>query len=223
MLTTIFYLLVVVIVTSARDNFYDVKVEQLGQTARLFCNETYEYTLAPNYSHPISWMMPNLTIVETAFDNNRLMLTNENWTLVVANVTDTDLGLYHCMLTAENVSYFLCRAGLNAQGPYFEDLWDKYWLNTTIALSVFFGFLLMSLVLWLLWHFRYKSPEERAEDEKNENELVDPYLSAFEVALPSIAVVSDPVNGGVYPGTDVTTKKYDNAAYSTDNDTLTAF
>jgi hypothetical protein len=184
-------------VVESRDNFTDFTVTTLGTTALLLCNESNEYMWGPEFlrnnsnSQPISWMMPNLTIIEGNF-GDRHHMKDGNWTLEVVNVTQEDLGLYHCMLQAENVSYYLCRVGLNAEGPYFEDLWDKYWLNTVIGLSACFGFLLLAAVFILLYVFRYISPEERDRMEAKKAEAAgEQYLSAFDVKLPAVVVLED--------------------------------
>jgi hypothetical protein len=157
--------------------FYDVQILDLGQTAQLYCNESKEYPNAPNMSQPIAWMLPNLTILDQSKD--RFQLTMDNLTLEVVNVTKEDLGLYHCMLTAENVTWYLCRAGLNAGGPYFEDLWAKYDLNTIIGISAFFGFLALAIATWLLYHFRYIDPDKVERESR---------VWPHDVRLPSVVV-----------------------------------
>lgn len=141
----------------ARDDFYDEKVSSLGVTAQLYCNNSLQYPTAPDDALPVSWMLPNLTVLHG--DKGRFQLLNNNWTLKVLNVSIDNLGLYYCLLRSADVDWLVMRVGLNAAGPYFEDLWHKYWLNTVRGLSACFSFLLIAVVVFLVNHFCYRSGE----------------------------------------------------------------
>ena len=144
---------------SGRDDLDDQKVWSLGVTAQLHCNNSAQYPTAPASAEPVSWMLPNLTVLHV--DRGRFQIVNDNWTLKVVNVSQADLGLYRCMLRAGDVNWLVLRVGLNtAGGPYFEDLWDKYWRNTVTGLSASFGFLFIATAVCLLYHFRYRQRED---------------------------------------------------------------
>lgn len=81
------------------------------------------------------------------------------------NITVDDLGQYNCILEPasafSNPNYwYLARLGLNIQGPYFENLWDKYEINTIIGISAGFGFLAMAVATVLVYHYRYQLDQE---------------------------------------------------------------
>jgi len=143
---------------SAHDDFYDEKVWSLGATAQLYCNNSAQYPTAPNDSEPVSWMLPNLRVLYG--HQGRFQILNNNWTLEVINVSNDDLGLYHCMLRTPDTQWLVLRIGLNAIGPYFEDPWNKYWLNTVIGLSTSLGFLLIAIAVCLIYHFRYRQGDD---------------------------------------------------------------
>ena len=141
----------------ARDDLYGEKVWSLGVTVQLYCNNSLQYPLAPDDALPVSWMLSNMTVLHG--DKGRFQLLNNNWTLKVLNVSSDDLGLYYCLLHTADVNWLVLRVGLNAAGPYFEHLWDKYWLNTVRGLSASFSFLLIAIVVnvFLVYHFRCPS------------------------------------------------------------------
>lgn len=149
-------------VAHAQDEFYDAKIESEYTDVSLYCsNTTY---LPVNDSNPVSWMLPDLTVIYHS--TGRFNITNDNWTLTIRSATKDDLGQYHCLLpVAGGSDFYLVRLGLNAEGPYFQDLWEKYMWNTIIALSASGGFALLSLCLYLIDRFRYREPK-RDEDRK---------------------------------------------------------
>jgi len=110
-------------------------------------------------------MLPNLTVLYTS--NGRFEITDDKLALTVHNVTVDDIGQYHCMLMLPGVQEwagcYLARLGLNAQGPYFEDLWDKYELNTIIGLASGFGFLAAAVATMLIYHFRYIDEQDETK------------------------------------------------------------
>ena len=52
----------------------------------------------------------------------------------------------------------LVKWGLNMQGPYFEDLWQKYQLNVIIGLSASGGFVILVVLVMLIYTFRWQPP-----------------------------------------------------------------
>jgi len=154
-----------------RDDLKDYKIKNLGETVKMWCNDSVQYLEAPNDTQPVSWMLPNLTVLHVSA--GRFEITDTQFALTVHNVTIDDIGQYHCMLRvrlnfSEWADWYLARLGLNAQGPYFEDLWDKYELNTIIGISSGFGFLALAVGAMLVYHFRYISPLDE-EDETKQN------------------------------------------------------
>lgn len=51
-------------VTGLRDDFTDITVTSLGGSVMLWCNDSADYTEdVKNNSIPVSWMLPNLTVL----------------------------------------------------------------------------------------------------------------------------------------------------------------
>jgi len=209
--TPIFYTLLVATVichsfcSAKRDDLFDYKIEELGETVKMWCNDSIQFEVVPNYTSPVSWMLPNLTILEQSVD--RYVIADSFWSLTVHNVTVEDLGQYHCMMRVYNesdfpIDWYLAILGLNAQGPYFEDLWDKYELNTIIGLSSGFGFLALAICTMLVYHFRYISLDE--DDDTKSNTGTPEAYSAFGASTKS--------NDKESNGTGMVNKAYDGDA-----------
>jgi len=137
-----------------RDDVYSKNVWSLGVTVHLYCNDSTEYKIAASNAEPVSWMLPDLTVLHG--DQGRFQILNNNWTLKIINVSRDDLGMYYCMLHNSNIEWLLLRLGLNVAGPYFEHLWDKYWLNTVVGLTASFCSLTVAIPACLVYHFRYR-------------------------------------------------------------------
>lgn len=135
--------------------FYDEKVSSLGLTVQLYCNNSAQYRTAPRDAEPVAWLLPDLTVLYG--DQGRFQLLNNNWTLKIVNVSNDHLGLYHCILRTADAKSLVLRLGLNAAGPYFEHLWDKYTPNTVVGFSASSSFLLIAVAVCLVYHFRYRS------------------------------------------------------------------
>lgn len=100
--------------------------------------------------------------MNTTYNDSRRWVEDE-WFLILTNVSKDDFGLYHCMLRSKvDQSWTLVRLGLNLQGPFFQDLWEMYQWNTIIGCAAFGGFLILCLLFWLFYHFRWV--EEKPED-----------------------------------------------------------
>jgi hypothetical protein len=166
--------------SARRDDLFDYKISELGGTVMMRCNDSVQYRDAPNDTWPWSWMLPNLTVLESSW--GRFEITDSRWSFTVHNVTIDDLGQYHCMMriyvNETPTDWYLGRLGLNAQGPYFQDLWDKYELNTIIGLSSGFGFLALAIGTMLVYHFRYISPPDEEDESKSSSGTPATY-SAF--------------------------------------------
>lgn len=152
---------------SAADNedFADYKIQALGETGFLYCNDTDSRQAAaiPEFYQPVAWMLPNCSRVD--HDDAKYNIRDDNWTLVINSTTTKDLGVYHCMLQGPNNSdpsnFYLVKVGLNSEGPYFFDMWEKYMWPTIISICALFGFLLLAVICILLYIFRYIPPEKR--------------------------------------------------------------
>ena len=146
-----------------RAEFYDEKVWILGVSVLLHCNNSAQYLSAHDDSVPVSWMLPDRSVLTG--DYGRFQLLNGNWTLKVTNVTSDDVGVYYCLLrqlVADEVKWLVLRIGLNAAGPYFNDLWaDKYWFHTVFSLSAACGFLLITAIIYAIYHFRYQPEHDQ--------------------------------------------------------------
>lgn len=143
----------------AQDDFYDAKIDSEWVDATLHCSNTTS-PLPINDTDPVSWMLPNLDVLY--YSTPKYLIQNNNWTMVIRNATADDLGQYHCLIPINNGSdYYLVKLGLNAGGPYFEDLWEKYTMNTIIGLSVAGGFAVLCVFLYLLDRFRYRAPDDK--------------------------------------------------------------
>lgn len=148
------------------DAFTDFKISGLGETGELNCNssDSEQSRDIPNLYEPVAWMRPNLERIYES--GGKFNLTDNNWTLFVSNTTNDDLGVYHCMLlnASGSSSYYLVKVGLNAEGPYYFDTWDKYMWPTIIAICCFFGFLLITGLFILLYIYRYIPPKKADDD-----------------------------------------------------------
>jgi len=141
----------------SRIELYNEKVWSLGVTAQLHCNNSARYLNAPNGTEAVCWMLPDFTMLYS--DQGRFQVLNNKCTLKIVNVTNDDLGLYHCTLRrpTSDDEWWVLRLGLNVRGPYFEDRWDKYRPNTISSFSASFSFLLIAVGIYLVYHFRYQS------------------------------------------------------------------
>ena len=161
-----FTLSVLVMTSRAQNDFHDYTVDRLGGTVELRCNDTVPPHVYPNNSYTKSWMLPNLTIL---YEQNNAKYQVSNLSLVVKDVYQPDFGLYHCMLWTPDNKYFLVRLGLNAEGPYHENLWLKYDMNTYIALGAAGGFLVLTLALIIIYRFRYIPPKGSDDDSSSKS------------------------------------------------------
>jgi hypothetical protein len=199
-------------ISGKRDDLTDYKIKKLGESATLWCNESVQISDAPPNDTfiPVSWMLPNLTVLSAS--SGKFNVSEDKWSLHVNDVTRAEIGQYHCMLRRMlNETYFtgwyLARLGLNAQGPYFEDLWDKYETNTIIGISAGFGFLALAIGAMLVWHFRYESPPDD-EDDKQTNGT-PPYMAYDEdskTEKPVATTYSNEAYDGNYESSEGTEK-----------------
>ena len=149
-------------VASGQLDFYDTRVDQEWDTAFLYCSNASEMAWVPANSTPRAWMLPNRSVLDIGNiqDFLRYDIQDDNWTLVVKNVSQSDVGLYHCLLQGpEDDQWFVVRLGLNAAGPYFQALWVEYKTNTVIGVSTAACFVVLCVGIYLLDRFKYVEPE----------------------------------------------------------------
>jgi len=158
--------------SSACGVLYDVKVWTLGVNASLHCNDSAQYPSVPHDAVPVSWMLPNFTVLHG--DRGRFKLLDSNWTLNIVDVSTSDLGEYRCLLCKEDVDvHFVLRIGLNAGGPYFHDLWQKYRSQTVAGLSASFGFLLIAVVVYVAYRLCSQPRDDHSNGPRTSGELAD--------------------------------------------------
>jgi len=136
---------------TSQDDFLDTKIDGLGSNSILHCTNFTSNKAYPNDSLPEAWMLPDFTILYnvTGGPGDRFRMEDNGWSLSISSVEASDIGLYHCMMKTPADEWFLVKLGLNAKGPYYEDLWEKYKLNTIIGLSAAGGFLLLVGLVYL--------------------------------------------------------------------------
>ena len=162
-------------------NFPVIEVDQVGYNITLNCNDsTY-----PNNSYPVAWILPTFEILENGTSNNKYEMSADAMELTIFDTGTDDFGLYHCMMRYPDEDnsieeWYLVKIGINTQGPYFEDLWEKYQTNTYIGIVAFFGFLFVCLCIWLIWHFRYIPPQEAFDETTYANDGFSPEIEDME-------------------------------------------
>jgi len=149
----------------AQQDFYsfpNYEVAELHGSITLECN----YTNVPYFSEPRFWVTPERTALEPNTSMGRRMVSEDAYYLHIDDVQEEDIGYWHCGLITPNATTFMLRIGLNANGPYFEDMWAKYRDNVIIALSAGGGFAVFAVACCLAWQFRWekKMAEKHAVD-----------------------------------------------------------
>jgi len=135
-------------------------------------------------------MLPNLTVLHG--DKGRFQMLNNNWTLKVLNASSDDLGLYYCLLRTAGVDWLVLRVGLNAAGPYFDDLWNKYRLNTVRGLSASFGFLVIAVVVVAVNHFCYRSGDGDLTSQQGELSVSDGTVRVVGIGHTNVEMTAAP-------------------------------
>ena len=156
------------------------KTDELGTTLSFPCQDYPNHPRPNDGDPPIdqdatieSWMLPNLTIIDCGYDAGNIRVSDNCSELFVSDIARTDLGLYHCLLRQANNDLFMVKWGLNARGPYFEDLWEKYQTNFVISVSAAGGFTLLVLATCLIYQYRYVDPEEYTDSTGNGSKNVN--------------------------------------------------
>ncbi|KAK2160909.1 hypothetical protein LSH36_125g06000 [Paralvinella palmiformis] len=103
------------------------------------------------------WILANVSLLNSSYDGDKYSVDDDNWTLVIRNISHEDTGFYHCVLSSVTGERYLVRMGLNAKGPFFITGWEEYEKNTIVGLTAFGSFVVLLIIAELLWKFRYKS------------------------------------------------------------------
>ncbi|XP_059151172.1 uncharacterized protein LOC131937625 [Physella acuta] len=102
-----------------------------GSTANLTCR-SHDFRPSHHVTERYQWMLPSnhLIDVNTIDDMNddRYELWNNGSILLVKNIDKEDFGFYFClvMLGEQKSVQRIVKLGINVDGPYFGDMWDKY-------------------------------------------------------------------------------------------------
>jgi hypothetical protein len=124
------------------------------------------------------WILPDVTYINRTYDDGKVAVDDEEWTITVRNISHDDTGLYHCMLIQQG-EYHLVRMGLNAKGPFFITGWEEYEMNTIVGLSAFGSFIILTVLVYLLHHFRYQADD----DDDDVNDFDKQAIDAFGVDM----------------------------------------
>ena len=131
-----------------------------GNSVSFYCNTSLQSNQPPNGSLPEKWMFNDLTNAPSGYNGTKREISNDGYTMTILNVSTSDFGIYHCMMMTEEMEWYLIKLGLNVRGPYYEDLWEKYRMNTIIGLSACLGFMLIAIVIIVIYKNRYILDEE---------------------------------------------------------------
>ena len=125
----------------------------------------------PSGARPISWLLPNLTIVlanETLPTGQPIKILDDGWRFQITNVTEKANGLYHCITQYETMDtnnnthkhWFMIKRGLNIDGPYFGDLSKLYRSNIIYGFVAMGSFLVFITVIILVYTYRWQQPPQ---------------------------------------------------------------
>lgn len=201
------------------EDFADFKIQELGETATLYCNstESIQARAIPQLYEPVAWILPNLSRVDENVTDQKFGLRENNWALVINDTLLEDLGVYHCMLlnNSQNGNYYLVKVGLNAEGPYFFDMWEKYMWPTIIGICSFFGFLLLAAIAILIYHFRYIPPKEDSDsDDERESESE---VKSEGDAVKVVGLTDDGITASLPPYNGNAPHTYENPSFQEDH------
>lgn len=184
-------------------NSFNADAEYLA-TVNLTCTDDSR----PDDMDPQYWVLPDLTILgsgDTAeyytLDGFATWEVSDNVEyIIITLLQEPQFGFYHCHLT-NGVIEHVVKKSINYEGPYFGDLWAKYEMNVIIGLSAGGGMLLIIIVCYVVYRFRYEEPETGDPEDKKSYELPHSAM-AFNI--------EDAKNG--YPN------EFSNSAYQPDDD-----
>ena len=112
------------------------------------------------------WIRPDTTVMEVNETKDFRILdgragwevSDDGMEMTIFTLQESQFGIYYCV-GEESGETKVTKRGLNYNGPYFGDLWPEYRMNTIIGLSSAGGFLVMVLIIYLTYHFRFKEEE----------------------------------------------------------------
>ena len=156
---------------------YNERVEFLDNIT-LRCEEND--TVPPTETMQIQyWVLPDLRVMRandyleyyTLDGYAAWWVSHDTRLMYVTRVQEPQFGFYHCHVQDGNETHpthHVVKKAINYKGPYFTDLWDKYRMNTIIALSAAGGLLLIIICIYVVYVFRYREPAEVDPGESDE-------------------------------------------------------
>ena len=122
------------------------KTPQKNQNNNNNNNKKYsrEYVIAPiramlrtYYNHVLylrtisGHLVPSSSVSNMS---NHYTVLNNGTSLIISDVDRPDFGLYLCLVSIDGVIKASVRWTVNKDGPYYGDLWAKYWPQAKIGL-----------------------------------------------------------------------------------------
>uniref|UniRef100_A0A0B7A588 Ig-like domain-containing protein n=1 Tax=Arion vulgaris TaxID=1028688 RepID=A0A0B7A588_9EUPU len=159
------------------------------------------------------WLLPSGEVVGivTQPSNDRYNFVNNGSTLLIKSIDKTDFGVYFCLVTtnSERLVYRSIKLGLNVDGPYFGDLWERYSPNLKMGfLASGVVFLIMSMFCYNLSQFqdRYDRPK-KYQQSNNVDISLKTYYTEGNIGNSNSAFVPDlhESNDGDAPDTEIIT------------------
>ena len=118
------------------------------------------------------WILPNADVIESPWvEPGRVPLrqtADDGSNLTISHLLDEHFGIYMCVVVnSDDQKWYVAKYGVNPDGPYFGNLWERYRLNVIIGCSAAGGFLLICLGALAVYTFRYKEEDEEDEEKRS--------------------------------------------------------
>ena len=105
-------------------------------------------------------------------------VSNDAYSIQLFIVTENHFGFYYCLVNVNETQLMIKRA-VNYKGPYFDDLWDDYRMNTIVACASSLTFLAIIGGIYGINFFYERrkakkggvAPIEEDEDAKKQDEM----------------------------------------------------
>ena len=88
----------------------------------------------------------------------------------ITMIHERQFGFYYCHVKDSGQCHVIKKA-LNYKGAYFTDLWDKYKDNTMVGLIAAGSLLLIIVVCWVIYEFRYIPYSERPSADEDDDKI----------------------------------------------------
>ena len=117
----------------------------------------------PQGASASGWILPpNNTAADLKYDDGNIMVTDNGWKLYIRKLTSENMGTYDCQIKLPNGQWWNEKRTLVLK---LLSTWKKYELNVAIGLAASLGTLVGMIAACLVYHFRWRSPEEREKEE----------------------------------------------------------